>query len=120
MRASKDNLINGKISSHTLAMSTSKTLTAYKILQCQYVDDGAFPFDTREDLKKGMELVYHHFGMFGLEMQIGRVTSQSKTKCIFFPPPSSFNTHSVMLQLLQQSNEPFVAHTPAPAITQGR
>jgi hypothetical protein len=73
----------------------SKTLTAYKILQCLYVDDGAFPFGTREDLKKGMELVYHHFGRFGLEMHIGRGTSQSKTECVFFPPPQ-------FLQHLQQ------------------
>jgi hypothetical protein len=71
MMASKDSLINGKICSHTPAMSTLKTLTAYKILQCLYVDDGAFLFDTREDLKKGTKLVYHHFGRFGLEMQIG-------------------------------------------------
>ncbi len=71
MMASKDNLINGKICSHTPAMSTSKILTAYKILQCKDVDDGAFPFGTRQDLKKGMALVYHHFGRFGLEMHIG-------------------------------------------------
>jgi hypothetical protein len=70
MTASKDNLINGKICSHTPAMSTLKTLTAYKILQCLYIDVGAFPFGTREDLKKGMELVHHHFGRFGLEMHI--------------------------------------------------
>jgi hypothetical protein len=68
--ASNNSLINGKICSHTLAMFTSKKLTAYKILQCLYVDDGAFPFGTREDLKKGMELVYHKFGRFGLEMHI--------------------------------------------------
>jgi hypothetical protein len=42
MMASDDNLINGKICSHTLAMFTSKKLTAYKILQCLYIDDGVF------------------------------------------------------------------------------
>jgi hypothetical protein len=55
--ASNDNLINGKICSHTLAMFTSKKLTAYEIMQCLYVNDGAFPFGTRMDLKKGMELI---------------------------------------------------------------
>jgi hypothetical protein len=118
MTASKDNLINGKICSHTPAMSTLKTFTAYKILQCLYVADGAFLFGTREDLKKGMELVYHHFSRFGLEMHIGQGMSQSETECVFFPPLSSFNTHSAMLRLLQRSNKPFVALTPA--ITQGR
>jgi hypothetical protein len=57
MTASNDNLINQKICSHTPAMFTSKKLTVYKILQCLYIDDGAFPFGTKEDLKKGIELV---------------------------------------------------------------
>jgi hypothetical protein len=75
LTASDDNLINGKICSHTPAMFTSKKLTAYKILLCLYVDDGAFLFGTREDLKKGMKLIYHHFGRFRLEMHIRQGTS---------------------------------------------
>ncbi len=51
MTASDNNLINGKICSHTPTIFTSKKLTAYKILQCLHVDDGAFLFGTREDLK---------------------------------------------------------------------
>ncbi len=45
MTASNDNLINGKICSHTPAMFTSKTLTAYEILQCLYVNirNGCMP-----------------------------------------------------------------------------
>ena len=31
--------------------------------------------------------IHHHFGRFGLEMQIGRGTSMSKPECIFLPPP---------------------------------
>ena len=73
------------------AFVESKTLTAYEILQCLYVDDGAFPFGSREDLKQGMELVFPHFGRFGLEMHIGRGASPSKTECVFFPPPNSSN-----------------------------
>jgi len=89
MTASDDNVIKGKICSHTLTMFTSKTLTAYKILQCLYVDDDEFQFGLREDLKRGMELIFHHFGRFDLEMHIGRGASPSKIKCIFFPPPSA-------------------------------
>ncbi len=37
-----------------------------------------------------MELIYHHFARFGLEMHIGQGASKSKTKCIFFPPPQFF------------------------------
>ena len=55
--------------------------------QCLYVDDGAFPFGTREDLQCGMELIHHHFARFGLEMQIGCGTLESKTECV--PPPPS-------------------------------
>jgi hypothetical protein len=90
MTASNDNIIKGKICSHTPAMFNSTTLTAYEILQCLYVDDGAFPFGSREDLKRGMELIFHHFGRFGLEMHIGRGTSPSKTECVFFPSPQFF------------------------------
>jgi hypothetical protein len=90
MTASDDNLINGKICSHTPAMFMSKTLTAYKILQCLYVDNGAFLFGTRNDLMKGMDLIYHHFSRFEMEMHIGQGTSQSKTECVLFPPPQFF------------------------------
>jgi hypothetical protein len=51
MMAANKNLANGKICSHTLAMFRLKTLTAYEILKCLYVYDGAFPFGTREDLQ---------------------------------------------------------------------
>jgi hypothetical protein len=87
-------LADGKICSHTPKMSKSKKITAYEILQCCYVDDGAFPFGTREDLQHGMELIYHHFAQFGLEMHIGRGMSESKTKCVFFPPPQFFRKWS--------------------------
>ncbi len=96
MTASNDNLINGKICSHTPAMFTSKTLTVYEILQCLYVNNGAFPFGTRDDLMKGMELIYHHFSRFGMKMHIGRGTSQSKTECIFFPPPPVLPTLAML------------------------
>jgi len=90
MTAKCDNMIDGKICSHTPTMFKSTKLTAYEILQCLYVDDGAFPFGTRGDLQKGMELIYRHFGRFGLEMHIGQGASTSKTECVFFPPPQFF------------------------------
>ena len=43
MTAANNNLIDGKICNHTPAMFASKKLSAYEILQCLYVDDGAFP-----------------------------------------------------------------------------
>jgi hypothetical protein len=82
MTATGDNIINGIICSHTPAMFCSKKLTAFEILQCLYIDDGAFPFRSQEDLQQGMELICHHFAQFGLEMHIERGTSESKTKCV--------------------------------------
>jgi hypothetical protein len=58
MTTANEHLAEGKICSHTPAMFKSKKLTAYEILQCLYVDDGAFPFGTREDLQRGMELIF--------------------------------------------------------------
>jgi hypothetical protein len=89
MTTVNEHIAEGKICSHTPAMFKSKKLTAYEILQCLYVDDGAFSFGTREDLQRGMELIFPHFARFGLEMHIGRGASESKTECVFFPPFSS-------------------------------
>jgi hypothetical protein len=79
-------------------MFRSKKLARYGILQCLYVDDGAFPFGTREDLQRGMELIYHHFARFRMEMHFGRGNSESKTECVFFPQPQFF-------QRLERSND---------------
>jgi len=98
MTAADEHLAEGKICSHTPAMFRSKKLARYEILQCLYVDDGAFPFGTKEDLQRGMELVCRHFARFGMEMHIGRGSSESKTKCVFFPPPQFF-------QRLERSND---------------
>ena len=90
MTTADDKLSEGRICSHTPAMFTSKFLTAYKILQCLYVDDIGIPFGMRKDLQQGMELIFHHFAQFGLEMHIGRGETASKTECVFFPPPQFF------------------------------
>jgi hypothetical protein len=87
LTAADEHIAEGRICSHTPAMIRSAKLTAYSILQCLYVDDGAFPFGMRDDLQRGMNLIYSHFTRFGLEMHIGRGASESKTECGFFPPP---------------------------------
>jgi hypothetical protein len=89
MTAAHDQIWTGQLSSHTLKCS-SKTLSAYEIIQCLYVDDGAFPFDTRDSLLEGMKLIHRHFACFGLEMHIGRNGGRSKTECVFFPFPKFF------------------------------
>ena len=81
----------GCVRGHTLHMYTSCKLTAYKIYQLLYVDDGAFPFPTRDALIKGLSLVHSHLARFGLEVHIGRDGVSSNTECVFFPPPQFFN-----------------------------
>ncbi len=98
MTIANEHIAEGKIFSHTPAMFKSKKITAYEILQCLYVDDGAFPFETREDLQHGMELIFHHFTRFGLEMHVGRGASESKTECVFFPPPQFFQRNPTSVQ----------------------
>ena len=75
----QDNEIDtGCMRGHTPRMYTSRKLTAYKIYQLLYVDDGAFPFPTRNALIKGLSLIYSHLARFGLEVHIGRDGEPSK------------------------------------------
>jgi hypothetical protein len=60
MTTTSDNLTDGRICSHTPSMFRSNKLSAYKILQCLYLNDGAFLFGSQDDLQQGMELIYHH------------------------------------------------------------
>ena len=41
-------------------------------------------------MEKGLNLIFSHFARLGLEMHIGRGDVDSKTECVFFPPPRFF------------------------------
>ena len=86
----------GCIKSHTPKQYQSRLLTAFEICQCLYVDDGSFIFNTCEDLKKGLNLVYKHFARFGLEMHIGKGETKSKTECVMFLILGSSTIHVEM------------------------
>jgi hypothetical protein len=58
---------------------------ALKLTHLLYVDDGAFAFESREDLIKGSNMIFKLFRRFGLLMHIGRGETESKTKAMFFP-----------------------------------
>ena len=77
----------GKLRGHIPKEYLSRDLTAVEILQCLYVDDCAFIFNSRADMTRGIALLYCHFGRLGLEMHIGRGTAASKMEFIFFPTP---------------------------------
>jgi hypothetical protein len=77
----------GKLRGHLPKEYLSRELSAIEILQCLYVDDGAFIFKSSADMTHGLALLYRHFGHLGLDMHIGRGETPSKTECVFFPPP---------------------------------
>ena len=62
---------NKKLRGHLPKYYLSRALTAVEILQCFYVDNGAFIFATQVNLTKSLDLIYKHFTCFGLEMHIG-------------------------------------------------
>jgi hypothetical protein len=83
---------NGKVRGHSPKEYLARDLTAVKIFQCLYIDNGAFIFSSRDNLIQGIELIHHHFARLGLKMHIGRGTTPSKTECVFFPPPRFFSS----------------------------
>ncbi len=85
---SDNELKSGCIRGHTPHMYNSTRLTAFEVFQLLYVDDGAFPFLDCNALIMGINLIYSHFPRFRLEIHIKWGEESSKTKCIFFPPPS--------------------------------
>ena len=60
------------------------------------MDDGDFPFEDREQLTEGVQLISDHLKRFGLDMHIRRGTKMSKTECVFFPPPGFFRRKQIL------------------------
>ena len=84
----------GNLTVHKVkTLSQGNLLTLFCVL---YVDDGAFPFENRLQLKLGLSLIHNHFVKFEIEMHIGRGNKASKTECIFFPPPGFFHQKKIV------------------------
>jgi hypothetical protein len=94
-----------KLRRHLPKVDMVRSLSAVEILQCLYIDDGAFIFLSRADMTQGLALVYCHFGCLGLEMHIGRGETPTKTECVFFPPPGFFDLHMPALPAQESNNE---------------
>jgi hypothetical protein len=60
--------------------------TAFDLFYLLYVDDGAFLFESKEDMARGANEIYDHFERFGLKMHVGRNGKKSKTEAMYFPP----------------------------------
>ena len=63
VRLAQDSSIDqvGQILGHKLDRSGCKKGIIFKILQILYLDDGAFIFESRNDLIKGVNIIYSLF-----------------------------------------------------------
>ena len=60
-----------------------------------YLDDGAFIFDSRNDLIKGVNIINLLFKKIGMEMYVGKNEKASKTEYIWFPAPGDLIQESI-------------------------
>ena len=74
----------GKLTGHKKNSFEQGTLLA--LFYVIYIDDGAFNFEDLDQITRDLNLVYHHFTRFRLEMRIGNGKKASKTECVFFTP----------------------------------
>ena len=77
--------------------------TLFDLFYMIYVDYGAFFFESRTDIEKGITLLSHHFARFGLEMHIGMGKNLLKTEFILFPPTGFFVARTLPLTDLTNS-----------------
>ena len=82
----------GKLTVHKKKRFEKGTLLA--LICVFYVDDGAFTFEYRNQLSRGLNLIYHHFTGFSLEMHVGKGKKAFKTDYVFFPSPGFFGRKS--------------------------
>ena len=66
--------------------------TLFDILCMLYVDDNAFAFESRTDIKRGINILSDHFARFGLEMNIGTEKTPQILNAYYSHPQVSF-TH---------------------------
>ena len=85
----------GKLTGHKKKSFEQGTLLA--LFCVLYVDDATFTFEDCNQLTRGLTLIYHHFTRFSLEMHVGKGKKNSKTDCVFFPPPGFLDRNSTFL-----------------------
>ena len=81
-------LIRGQLTTQPRPERTTGRVT--KVADTLFVDDGAFPFNSREEMGESLPLIKHTFSRFGLLMHVGELKSDgtlipSKTEAVFFP-----------------------------------
>ena len=85
-----DQLATGQLTGHK--NPTRKHGTTTYITQTLFVDDSAFPFNTKDEVTTGTRLIKETFASIGLEMHCGNKDStKSKTEILWIPPPSFYS-----------------------------
>jgi hypothetical protein len=74
------------------------------IIDLYFVDDGAFPFPTREAIVKGAPTVDETLKKFDLLMHVGTELengeeTKAKTECVFYPPPGFLDPITIQPEL---------------------
>ena len=85
----------GQILGHKLDRSGYKEGIVFKSMQILYLDDGAFIFNSRNDLIKGVNIINLLFKQIGMEMHVGKNEKVSKIECIWFPAPGNLVQESI-------------------------
>ena len=78
----------GGLTGHAPKIFSETTLL--KLFNVLYVDNGAFPFEDRDQLSKEVQFISEKFKIFGPVIHIERGAKPSKTECVFFSPPVFF------------------------------
>ena len=99
----------GSLTGH--APKTFSEGTLFKLCNVLYVNDGAFPFEDRDQLAKLVQLIHDRFKRFGLEIHIGKGVKPSKTECVFFPPPGLFKRKQTLPPMENSVNGSMVEKT---------
>ena len=104
MRESDDTFHKGQLLRHDIKpCAKSPSVIIFYILMTIYVDDTAVPFTSRNQLVKGMSIIYSILAQLGLEMHVGKQIDgewgASKTECIFFPEGAFFKQQAVEMEL---------------------
>ena len=80
-----------------------------------YLDDGSFPFNTRDDMITGCEIINETFSELGLEMHTGHGEKKSKTELMYFPTASFFNKTAYPTLPITTTPTPTAINAPNPS-----
>jgi hypothetical protein len=92
----------GQLISH--APKTLSRGEVFSIIDLYFVDDGAFPFPTRDAIVRGAPIVDETLKRVDLLMHVGTELengeeTKAKTECVFYPPPGFLDPITIQPEL---------------------